>query len=113
GRPDVQPQAVLADGFHPVHALELGDHLAPERGDQLRRTGSELERLVHAGPALRSGGWHEATATRGARSVAQALEALDMILDRAAHLAISGLYGNSRNCLGIRGRRSRDFRAHQ
>ncbi len=36
GCPDVQPQAILTDRLHAIHALELGDHLALEGGHELR-----------------------------------------------------------------------------
>ncbi len=113
GGPHVQPQAVLTERLHAVHALELGYHLSLERGNELRRARTELERIAHSGPALRLCRRHEAAGPRRAGAIRQALEALDLVLEGPSDLARGGLHRGAWDRRSPRRQGGRDSRARQ
>src|SRR3954465_4592522 len=75
GRPDVQEQAVFADGLGFLATLRRG-------GAVLRG----IERLL---PGLRCDGGHEAP-KRGVGPITDALERMDAVVDGATDLAVNG-----------------------
>src|SRR5579863_6222551 len=85
--PDVEMQAILADGSFG----NSGGHFRNFGVRTLRRFGTPLDGLLYAGPDFGLSGRHEPVRTAGGRAVGNAAEGVDLIFRCAADLAGGGV----------------------